>query len=342
MENKNYRCFVLYSHGLDSQIAAHLMNMLGYDVTLLTFRSEFFNRGSIPGNHVVNIGDAELNQIVIDVTARYLELFKAPKFGFGKNLNPCVDCKILFLSIAKSMMDEHSIDFLVTGEVIGQRPKSQKRNPLNSIIRDAQVKDILVRPLSISHFEKNKLEIDGIINRNDIMNYIQAEGRNRKPQMEYAEKFNIGDYNSPSGGCLLTYKEYCRKLRPLLQNDVREIVHYRLLKTGRHFILKKEPFLKFIAGRNKSDNEMIESEKDYIRFKIAADFPGPSGLLLHDSVNEEIYNIIGNIMIYYSDCKDESGNFDMIIYYPGDLKDRVQIAYNNEYARQLIEDYRSV
>ena len=300
---KKYRCFSLYSGGLDSMVSSHLMKSLGYDVVLLTFRSEFFNKKTVPGKYSVKIGDLEFEQHVIEVTSKYIDVLRNPKFGFGKNMNPCIDCKILFLSIAKSMMEDFDVDFLITGEVIGQRPKSQKSQPLKSIIREADVRDVLIRPLCLSHFPVSKVEEDGIVNRDEIINIISVEGRGRSKQMEYAQKNNITEYSSPGGGCFLTYPDYCKKLRPLINENNRDIIQYKLLKTGRHFNVSQNEdlFKKFIVGKNQIENEFIEGQDNGIIIKLKELIPGPVSILLYPSFTDEEWEIMSSIHLRYSD-----------------------------------------
>ncbi|MCK9224480.1 MAG: hypothetical protein M0R46_00990 [Candidatus Muirbacterium halophilum] len=339
---KKYRCFSLYSGGLDSMISSHLMKSLGYEVILLTFRSEFFNKKSIPGKYNIKIGDFSFEQHIIEVTSEYIDILKKPKFGFGKNMNPCVDCKILFLSIAKNMMKDFNIDFLITGEVIGQRPKSQKSHPLKTILREADVKDILIRPLSLSHFPINKIEENKIINRNDIINIISVEGRGRFKQIEYANKNNIKDYSSPGGGCFLTYADYCRKLRPLINENNRDLIQYELLKTGRHFDISSNKLVlkKFIVGKNKEENQFIENQKSGIIIKLEEAIPGPLSILLYPAFNEDEWEIMSSIHLRYSDIDTEREYNFVIRNLYNNTKNIYKCNYNKQKGLELTEKFK--
>lgn len=342
---KKITCFVLYSGGLDSMIAAHLMKSLDYEVILLTFRSEFFNRTLEEGEFNINIGEYKFRQLVFDVTFEYLPLLKSPKHGFGKNLNPCIDCKIFFLKKAHKMMDKFNVDFIVTGEVIGQRPKSQKKQPLQCIKKDAGVEDVLIRPLSLKHFPQNEVERKSFIDREKIISIIDIEGRSRKKQIKYAEDNNITDYSSPAGGCLLTHKEYCRKIKPLIDNNIEQDLHFKLLKTGRHFILDKDNFINLVVGKDHHENLFIDSQKTGIVIRLADDIAGPTSIIIlkdkEQTVSDEIYYKALNIHCRYSDIESDNTtlNFNIANRYKEDTFQK-EVHFHRKKAQGFVEECR--
>jgi len=341
MKNIKYKkAYVLFSGGLDSYVCAHMMSRYGFDVELLTFKSLFFLRGLKPGVSDVEVGEYKLKQNIIDVTDEYFEVLEDPKYGYGKNINPCIDCKILFLKKTKELMVRNDVNVVATGEVLGQRPKSQRSGPLKNIMIDSGLEKHLIRPLCISQMPKSFLEDIEVVDRGVFEKMIQVHGRSRKNQLRYVKEHNIKGYSSPSGGCLLTHKEYCRKLRPILKNRIRDKSLLSLLKTGRHFMLREEPFSVAISGRNQEENEMIqEINKENVLLRLNMDdIPGPLTMVYPKYSEDYIIEKAAIIHIYYSDYPHDEGIVNLI-----DINSDKEytIKYNREKALKLIESIKS-
>ncbi len=183
-------------------------------------------------------------------------MLRNPKHGYGKNLNPCVDCKIFILKQAKKYAKEIGADFLFTGEVLGERPMSQHGPALKTIAEEAGLKGKLLRPLSAKLMAETVAEKKGLIDRNKL---LSIQGRSRKPQIELAKEYGITMYPSPAGGCLLTCEEYAKKLRDLFEHKKRvTMADVALLRVGRHFRVGKN---KFIVGRNQAENKFLSDQQ---------------------------------------------------------------------------------
>ncbi|MCM8761412.1 MAG: hypothetical protein NC933_04695, partial [Candidatus Omnitrophica bacterium] len=195
------KAVVLFSGGLDSILATRLMMELGIEVACVHYYIEFAACG---GGETSAVNAAKMLGVpikIFDITAEYLEMFRNPKHGYGANINPCIDCKILMLKKAKEYMAEIGASFLVTGEVLGERPMSQRRDALNIIEKNSGVRGILLRPLSAKLLVPTIPEAKGVVDREKL---LDIQGRSRKIQMELAARFGIKEYPNPSGGCLLT------------------------------------------------------------------------------------------------------------------------------------------
>ena len=288
MTNKQTTALVLYSGGLDSTLACRLVMAQGIRVLAVKFVTPFFGYDLLArqGDYIKETKKKfDIDVFLKDITTGYLKMVKNPAHGYGKNFNPCVDCKILLLSEARKMMGELGASFLVTGEVVGQRPMSQRRDTLRIIERDSGCEGILVRPLCAKNLEPTQAEIDGLIDRQQLLNF---SGRNRKPQMDLAEQFGIKDYPSPAGGCTLTDPMLSVRIRDYY-NEHEDIVaaDIRLLLVGRQFKLPTGGWL--IVGRNHGENLRIEDlQQPGDLLLMPADIPGPTAILRHSSAPGEI------------------------------------------------------
>ena len=247
----------LFSGGLDSSLAIILVQQQGIDVTAVQFFTDF------SGNSMVTVKEGKISHPIgekfgFEIIARYLgdsfhEIIKAPKYGHGKNMNPCIDCRILMLREAKKIMAEIGADFVVTGEVVGQRPKSQYKNSLRAIEKESGLTGYLLRPLSAGLLNETIPEKEGLIKR-ELLESIS--GRSRKRQMELAQYYGLEGYQAPGGGCLLTNPQFSGRLRDHLEHGGDfESANIGLLKIGRHFRLNDK--VKLIVGRNQKDNNEI-------------------------------------------------------------------------------------
>jgi tRNA-specific 2-thiouridylase len=266
------RAIALFSGGLDSILAAKMMLEQGIEVEGVIFKTPFFGTQKAEAA-ARSIG---LPLSVIDLTDAYLPMLKAPRYGYGKNMNPCIDCHTLMLNTAGARMEATGADFVFTGEVLGQRPMSQTKQSLNTVAKNSGYGDVILRPLSAQLMPETKPEREGKVNRSRL---LAIQGRGRKIQMDMARNYGIMDYPPPAGGCLLTDPNYSRRLRDLFDHQpdygLRDI---ELLKFGRQFRIPEGD--KVIVGRNQGDNEAILSliaENDAVIHM--ADVAGPTTLV---------------------------------------------------------------
>lgn len=301
MKDKKIKALALLSGGLDSSLAAKLILDQGIEVIGISFTSPFFSRNR-PGKAFSKTA-AEKFGIpfkTFDLGMEYLKIIKDPAHGHGSAINPCIDCKILMLKNAKKIAGEIGADFIITGEVLNQRPMSQHYQALKTIEKEAGLEGKLLRPLSAKHLPEIDPETKGLVNREKLLN---LKGRERKIQLALAKKFGINEYSSPAGGCLLTQKEFTNKLRFLLKNKKRiTLDDVALLKIGRHFAILKS---RIIVGKNEMENKEILSRKqksDYI-FEVP-DYGSPI-TLLQGTKNKKAITTAVRLTAKYSDCKKE-------------------------------------
>jgi tRNA-specific 2-thiouridylase len=287
------KAICVFSGGLDSMLAAEAIRAQGIDVLAFFFETPFFG----PEKARKSAGAMDLAFKVVNITRRHLEVVRHPKSGYGSAMNPCVDCHALMFRIAGEMLASEGAAFVITGEVLGQRPMSQNRGSLNRVATESGLHGLLLRPLSAKRLSPTLPEEKGWIQREGLFDF---QGRSRKPQMELAKRLNIPAYPSPGGGCLLTEKGFSRRLKDLLtaRADV-ETSELELLKLGRHFRIG--PHTKLAVGRNRQENETIQTlagEQDIILKSVSA--PGPTVLLSGES-SGNIIEIAAAITVAYSD-----------------------------------------
>lgn len=247
---KKSRALGLLSGGLDSMLAAAVLQAQGIEVTGVSFVTPFFgaDRAREAAAHL------HLPLLVVDLFEKFLPLLFTPPHGFGREHNPCVDCHILMLREAGAIMEAKGLDFLFTGEVLGQRPMSQHRGALNLVARESGNPDLVLRPLSARLLKPTRPELLGWVDRERLLN---LSGRGRKRQMALASEYGLTRYPSPAGGCLLTDPGYAARLKELLRHQ--EVVSRRdleVLKWGRHFRLPGGA--KAVVGRNHRENEALQ------------------------------------------------------------------------------------
>jgi len=292
------KAVALISGGLDSVLAAKIIMEQGFDVVGLYFTSPFSKSyGNEKETHAARVSKAiGIDLRVIDMGQDYIDLVRKPVHGYGKNINPCIDCKIFMLWRAKAVMQELYSPFVVTGEVLGQRPMSQRRDTFHVIERDADMCGMILRPLSATLLPPTKAEQDGLIRRETLLG---ISGRSRTVQMQLAERYGIRGYSTPAGGCLLTDKNFSEKLRDLFSE--RQVVasdDVRLLTMGRHF--RFDGGNKIVLGRDNKENSMLIdlAPRGYHLF-VPQGFPGPVALL-SGTPTQDIKHTIGRLIITYS------------------------------------------
>ncbi|MBW2206109.1 MAG: tRNA 4-thiouridine(8) synthase ThiI [Deltaproteobacteria bacterium] len=267
------RALSVFSGGLDSMLSAQVLREQDIDVLALFFETPFFSSTTARKSAAT----INLPIEIIDITKDHMGIVKKPKHGYGGNMNPCIDCHAMMLRKAGEMLEEKDARFLITGEVLGQRPMSQNRQSLATVASESGFEGLILRPLSAKRLPITIPEEKGWVNRDLLKGF---SGRSRKPQMALALAFNVKEYPSPAGGCLLTDKEFSRRLQDLFTHETkREIRDIELLRVGRHFRLN--PQTKLIVGRNRSENQAIRDlfrEGDALLWSDG--IPGPTVLLV--------------------------------------------------------------
>ncbi|WP_310600974.1 thiamine biosynthesis protein [Desulfobulbus sp.] len=275
----------LFSGGLDSILACRTVADQGVRVVALKFVTPFFDHDLLAKKQ--EYGDAMrrkygLEVEVIDISEGYLRLLDNPAHGFGKHFNPCIDCKILMLTRARELMPAHGASFLLTGEVLGQRPMSQRRDTLRVIERDSGCTGLLLRPLCAKLMPPTQAELDGLVDRERLHGF---SGRGRKEQKQLAARLGIADYPTPAGGCLLTDPNLAARIKHFYQGlfsfgGQRAVDDIRMLTVGRQFKLDDDTWL--ILGRSERENARLLAMRgpdDWLLRMTTR--PGPLGLLRH-------------------------------------------------------------
>jgi tRNA U34 2-thiouridine synthase MnmA/TrmU len=305
----------MLSGGLDSRLAVKLMQLQGIEVIALHFYTGFCianrNRriGRIEKPSARHEGleagaDLGLPVEIIDVSQDYMSVVLNPRYGYGSGMNPCVDCRVFMLRRAKEYMQEIGAQFVFTGEVLGQRPKSQHRQQLGIIEREAGLEGLLLRPLSAKLLPPTIPEEQGWVDREQL---LSIGGRSRKEQIALAEALDIGDYPQPSGGCcLLPDPSFARRLRDFLKHYPVETLtpeRMALLAVGRHF--RMDEHVKVIVGRDEGENNYLAFAGSTSWQFAAVDYPGPLGLTA-DSLTRTQMEQVASLVASYSDGKNES------------------------------------
>lgn len=267
------KALALTSGGLDSILAARLIQEQGIEVIGICFVSAFF------GSRNAEKMAAQINMPlkVIDFTEEHLAMTKNPKNGYGKNMNPCIDCHAMMFRYAGNMLQELNADFLITGEVLDQRPMSQNKKSLDIVLKESGFRDKILRPLSAQNLPPTEMELAGLVDREKLLG---ISGKSRKPQMALAEKWGIKDYPSPAGGCMLTEPQFANRLRDLYIHDKAGTTtqDVELLKVGRH--LRVSQRVKLVCTRNESEYaSLMKLLKDGHIVFDAADCPGSTTVM---------------------------------------------------------------
>lgn len=297
-ERKKAKALLLFSGGLDSLLAAKILGRQGINVVALTFESYFFTaeqaKKSLPRRQA-GARENNIKLIIRDISRPHLEIVKNPLFGRGAGMNPCIDCHLLMLQEAKKMATRENFDIIATGEVLGQRPMSQNTGALRLIEREAGLIRKILRPLSACVLPATEYEESGIVDRERL---VGISGRGRKEQIELAKKYGIRYYPTPAGGCILTDKEFSKKLSDLLERVKKtKPGDFALLRIGRHFWVDKA---KIILGRNHEENlklkKMAESGDILIEPKVV---PGPTALI-RGKRNKAVLDFTHGLLLKYT------------------------------------------
>lgn len=324
---KNKKAVALFSGGLDSILCVKYMQKLGYEVFPVFFKTPY-----LPEDKALQSAKAnDLQLIVKDVTKEHLAMLKQPVYGFGKNANPCIDCHALMFQLAGDMLSELGADFLISGEVLGQRPMSQRRDALCAVAKICGYKDLLIRPLS------QKLLIDTLpiteewVDKNEMLDF---SGRGRQRQKALAKELGISYYPQPGGGCLLTDPNYAVRMKDLLFHEEATVYNIELLKYGRHFRLRNDA--KLIVGRDERDNNALEAVFEHGMKLFTEEIPGPLGILISPNYDEELIRLAASIYIYYN---NKIPDLWTVLYgqnYPLDRSMQIKKADPNEIGRYIL------
>lgn len=239
---------------------------------------------------------------ILDITQVHWDMLKNPRYGYGKGMNPCIDCHALMVRLTGEWMTEIEADFLFTGEVLGQRPFSQTKPSLRAVEKGSGFVDRILRPLSALLLPETNPEREGLVDRSRL---LDIRGRSRKRQILMAEGYGLNDYPAPAGGCLLTDPIFSLRLKELLShNQTPPMREVELLKTGRHFRLPSK--VKVIIGRNKKENEFMERwflpDDPWAR---VVGYPGPMTLAIGEMEGPEDWEKLAQLCLTYSDAPAE-------------------------------------
>ncbi|MBI1920518.1 MAG: hypothetical protein HYS23_05470 [Geobacter sp.] len=333
------KALALLSGGLDSTLAVKVMLEQGIEVEALNFTSPFCtctsNKSKSTGCKSEAVRVAEEFGIPIKVLnkgADYLEIVRNPRHGYGKGMNPCIDCRIFLLRKAKEYMAESGADFIITGEVLGQRPMSQRRDTLRIIERESGLEGLLLRPLSAKHFEPTIPEKEGWVDREKL---LSIQGRSRKEQMQLADELDVKNYPCPAGGCLLTEISFVPKIRDIFDHsDQLDLRDFRLLKMGRHF--RVGPRTKVIIGRDEAENNALEHVVQPGEARIRWDEgSSPLGVVL-GILDDAVVELAAKILLRYT--KADIGRDCLVTI--TEKEEVRQLTVKHEFDDQKIEEFR--
>ena len=288
----------LLSGGLDSILATEMILKQGIEVTAFNVRSPFC---LCKKDGCAAVDAAKQLNVPLKVVAAgndYLRMLRNPKHGYGRNMNPCIDCRIFLMKKAKKYAKEIGAAFIFTGEVLDERPMSQHYPAMMLIEKEGGLKGKVLRPLSARLLPETEAEKKGLVDRAKL---LDIHGRSRKPQFKLAEEFSIKDYPCPAGGCLLTCEEYAKKIRDLFVYKKRiSMADIALLHVGRHFRVDKN---KIVVGRNEAENKFLTARKTKSEYYFELpEIVGPTTILQGPKTKKAV-ETAAKLTAYYSDAK---------------------------------------
>ena len=309
------KAVALISGGLDSMLAARLIQQQGVRVEGINFYTGFCveghthairnrDRGRVKRNNALWVAEQlGIRLHIIDIVEEYKDVVINPKYGYGANLNPCLDCKIFMVQKAEQWMREHDFDFIITGEVIGQRPKSQRKRFMPVIAQESGAEDRLLRPLCARNLVPTLPEREGWIDRERLRDF---SGRSRKPQMALAAEFGFEGYAQPAGGCcFLTDEKYSVKLQDLWDNRGQreyELDDIMLLKVGRH--IRPSKSYKLIIAREEGETNFLSGYRHLFQSIKTVSHPGPLTLIEGEPLNNAEIELACAITARFSKGRD--------------------------------------
>lgn len=317
------KALALFSGGLDSILAVKVVQEQGIEVVGISYTSPFFSADD--AKKAADAIDIPLH--LIDISNELLEIIRKPKYGHGRHMNPCIDCHSLMIRKAGYLLKEMGASFIVTGEVLGERPKSQNANALRIVEKESQMEGYLLRPLSAKLLKPTVPENEGVVNREGL---LAISGRSRKSQMELARRFGIREFPTPAGGCLLTDEKYSLRLKDLLsQNQNPTQNDLSLLRWGRQF--RSSEGAKIVVSRSQDENqELLELLLPGDLMFQLTDYPGPTVLVRGAEVGQKTLREAAALTTRYSKAR----NFDEVSveYGSGDEEKSGKILVNNAQA----------
>jgi tRNA U34 2-thiouridine synthase MnmA/TrmU len=302
-EEKKPKAVALLSGGLDSHLAVRIMLEQGVDIEAVAIKTPFcdFDCGKGCGQRVREVADElGIKLKTVYFGEEYLRMLKNPKYGYGSGMNPCIDCRGMMYNAAKEHMKNTNADFVITGEVLFQRPMSQNNRALHIIEKETDMECKVLRPLSAKHLPPTDVEKMGLINRE---NMGDIKGRSRKEQLMLAKHFGISEPPNAAGGCLLTDPSFSKRVKDILDHcdDIPTLNDIELLKVGRHLRITHDA--KFVVGRNKDENEVIKAllaDGDVIM--EVKDYVGPTCILRSKNYDDSLIIKCAEIAARYSDA----------------------------------------
>jgi len=312
----------LLSGGLDSRLAIKMMQKQGFEVEAVAIKTPFcdFDCGRGCGFEIRETADnLGVNLKTVYLGDEYIEMLKHPKYGFGSGMNPCIDCRAMMFEAGKKHMEEIGAEFIISGEVLGQRPMSQHGPALRTIEKESGLEGKIVRPLSAALLPPTEPELNGLIKREDLG---KIRGRSRKDQLRMAQEFGIENPPNAGGGCLLTDPKFAIRAKDLFNhiqtpttNDI------DLLKIGRHFRFDQKT--KFIVGRNQDENEMLKAlALDDDVLLETKDHVGPISLI-RGEISQNLLELAAAITLRYSDAPKDTPS--VVVSQKRDTKSEISI-----------------
>ena len=314
MKNKK-RAVSLISGGLDSLLSTKIIIDQGIHVEGINFFTGFCVEGHTHAIRKQKSDKPKRNNAlwvaeqlgiklhIIDVIEEYRDVLLNPKHGYGKNMNPCLDCKGFMVKKAKQWMESNNFDFIITGEVIGQRPMSQRKETMPIVQEESGADDLLLRPLCAKHLPTTKAEKEGWIDREKLLDF---SGRTRKPQIDLAKKYGFDDYATPAGGCcFLTDKQYSNKLVDMWESRGKrdyQLDDLMMLKVGRHIRPNKR--FKIIVAREEGEVKFLQGYRNQYANIYPTSCNGPVALI-EGNPNQEDLRIATKIVARYSQGREE-------------------------------------
>jgi tRNA U34 2-thiouridine synthase MnmA/TrmU len=307
----------LLSGGLDSTLATKIIKDMGIEVIALNFTSPFCQCGGKHKDGCKHKAQEMAEQLGVELkmlnnSAEFIEIIKHPKYGYGSGANPCIDCRILKFKTAKKYMEEIGASFIITGEVVGQRPMSQNRRAMDIIEKDSGLDGLIVRPLCAGHMKPSIPEEKGWIDRSKLMS---IEGRSREKQLDLVDEFKIENHACPAGGCLLTDKNFSMKIKDLRKSDMLNLNNARLFVYGRYFAVTDK--FKMAVGRDEAENKIVMNFASPGDLLIIPSSKGPTAIGRGDVNEENIQKALGIIAHYCKKDKEQELNYSVL---PGDAK----------------------
>ena len=289
---KKYKILALFSGGLDSLISIFWMKKLGFEVIPIFFETPFFSRKK--ALKVATANGFYLN--VIDLTEAHLKMLTSPVYGYGKHFNPCIDCHGLMFRTLKDYLEVYDADFVISGEVLNQRPMSQRYDSMNAVKKLSTIGDLIVRPLCQKRLTDTLPIREGWVNKDDLLDIY---GRSRSEQLKIAEEFGLKEIPSSGGGCLLTDKGYTKRLKEIIDHNQLDIQNIAFLKVGRHFRINDT--LKLIINRHTNELDYLHTIIKNETIMKCTRVSGPIGILNSElPIPEEALKIAGSILLRYN------------------------------------------